>query len=398
MIRYIEYKRIAKLIAEEFKGNLSASEKEKLDGWLKETPENRALYHRLKQSSNFQEWQDEIELFGQQRNWSELYLRIKKKEKKDRRNRFLKYAAVFLIPAILLGGVLGYVMNHVGEEQETISPVAKISPGTNKAFLIMDNGETVLLDSKEEMQLKEKDGTTIAKRKGQLTYAPTLTQEVPKPLYNTIQTPKGGEYNVTLADGSVVYVNSMSKLKFPVTFVGETREVSLEGEACFKVKKDESRPFIVNVNGVKIEVLGTTFNVNAYNDESQLVTTLVEGKIQMEIPGDNDKPLLLCPDEQVIYSSVSSTIQKNKVDASNYVQWIDGILVFENKSLEEIMRTLSRWYDFTYSFEKASIGSIHFDGGLNKYKSIEPILEIIESTGKVKINIDGKKITFMERA
>jgi ferric-dicitrate binding protein FerR (iron transport regulator) len=189
----------------------------------------------------------------------------------------------------------------------------------------------------------------------------------------------------------------MSKLVFPVSFSKENREVFLEGEACFKVRKDQSRPFIVNVNGIKIEVLGTTFNVNAYSDQEQIITTLVEGKVKIHLTDSPENEFILNPDDQAVFDLTGRTIQINQVDAVSYMQWVNGIYTFNDQSLGEIMRTLSRWYDFNYWFEQQDIEDITFKGGLNKYERIEPILEIIASTGKVDVTVKGKNIVFSKK-
>jgi ferric-dicitrate binding protein FerR (iron transport regulator) len=206
--------------------------------------------------------------------------------------------------------------------------------------------------------------------------------------------PRGGEFNLVLSDGTRVFVNSMSKLEFPVNFTGNKREISLEGEAYFEVAKDKTRPFIVKIKGVQVEVLGTTFNIKAYPEDHQSFTTLVEGKVKLCSGNQSDNDYFLMPDQQAVYDPSSKGVVINKVDAGKIVQWTTGRYYFSDQPLDEIMKTLSRWYDFNYKFEDQAIKNVKFEGGLNKYGSIYPILDIINETGKVKVTVKNKDVIF----
>jgi ferric-dicitrate binding protein FerR (iron transport regulator) len=275
-----------------------------------------------------------------------------------------------------------------------VQPIAGILPGTTQAVLILANGENVNLSNDSTIDVIEKDGTVIRKSNKELNYAEQVSKNPQKPLLNTLIVPKGGEYSLVLSDGTRVIVNSMTKLVYPVSFTGDKREITLEGEAYFEVFKDKSKPFIVNIKGLQVEVLGTSFNVKAYPDDKQSFTTLVEGKVKLNSVLQTSVVQILEPDQQAVFDPSTSAIFARKVDARQFIQWTTGKYTFTNQPLDEMMKTLARWYDFNYQFEEASLKNIRFEGGLNKYQSIDPILEIINKTGKVKVSVKGKEVLF----
>jgi ferric-dicitrate binding protein FerR (iron transport regulator) len=150
----------------------------------------------------------------------------------------------------------------------------------------------------------------------------------------------------------------------------------------------------VRIKGLQVEVLGTSFNVKAYPDDKQSFTTLVEGKVKLNSVLQTSVVQILEPDQQAVFDPSTSAIFAQKVDARQFIQWITGKYTFTNQPLDEMMKTLARWYDFNYQFEEASLKNIRFEGGLNKYQSIDPILEIINKTGKVKVSVKGKEVLF----
>jgi ferric-dicitrate binding protein FerR (iron transport regulator) len=189
----------------------------------------------------------------------------------------------------------------------------------------------------------------------------------------------------------------MSRLIFPVRFPKDERVVILEGEGYFEVQKEEKRPFVVQVNGMQIQVMGTSFNVKAYQDELSIYTTLVEGKVRVNTGSGPNDQYVLEPDQQAVFDRQKAALSVEQVDAVQYIQWTKGKYIFYNQTLDEIMKTLSRWYDFTYQCNDESIRSMRFEGGLNKYESIYPILDIIGKTGKVEVTVKGKEVIFTKR-
>ncbi len=386
---------IAEIIAQKLSNaeNLSEEDEKQLNNWLSYSERNRLLYDRIKDGQNQEEWNKLIRQIDTEQAWSRFSMYTGIKDTRKRSVQWWHYAAGLLIPVLVVS--LFYVTRHNTSVTDSDNILKEqIVPGSRNAILVLGNGKNIKLEKNDSLNIEEEDGTRIIKNAATLSYHKINKKAEAQIPQNTLIVPRGGEYNMVLSDSTKVYLNSMSQLRFPIRFPSGSREVFLEGEACFIVKKDPAHPFIVNVNGIKIEVLGTTFDVNAYPDQGKIITTLVKGKIKLSLPDSPGKEFCLAPNDQAVLNRSTQQVQVDKVDAGNYIQWINGIYVFNNESLEEIMKTLSRWYDFNYWFEQEDIKNIKFNGGLNKYESIEPILEIIESTGKVEATINKNNILF----
>ena len=213
---------------------------------------------------------------------------------------------------------------------------------------------------------------------------------VGEPVYNKVEIPRGGEYALVLSDGTKVHLNSMSSLRFPVAFTTGKREVELQGEAYFEVSKT-GQPFIVNANGMQVEVLGTTFNISAYPDE-EYQTTLVNGSVK--VSAEKGESLILKPSQQATIALGSNSIQVRTVDTSFYTSWVKGKINFKDQRLEDIMKTLSRWYDMNVVYENEKLKNIRFGCNLNRYEEITPFVKLLEKTEEVHVKIEGNTITF----
>lgn len=384
---------IARKLSDE---ELGDEDEKKLSDWIFSSGRNRSLYNRIKDSRNFDQRNELIRQINTEGAWFRYKQKIDINPDRKRHIQWWQYAAAIFVPVFMV--ILFYITQQERKHEPVQIAKEQILPGSKNSLLVLGNGTSINLQQNDFLNIEEEDGTRIVNDKKHLSYHQSESEvkgEVPE---NTLIIPRGGEYNLVLSDSSEIYLNSMSKLVFPVSFSKENREVFLEGEACFMVKKDAKRPFIVNVNGMRIEVLGTTFDVNAYKDQENIVTTLVEGKVRLLAGIDQSREYILSPDDQAVFNASSGEeVQIRQVNASNYIQWIDGVYVFDQQSLGEIMQTLSRWYDFNYWFEQQDLEHIRFKGGLSKYESIDPILEIIESTGKVKVTVKGKNIVFSKK-
>ena len=208
-------------------------------------------------------------------------------------------------------------------------------------------------------------------------------------VYNTIQVPRGGEYSLTLADGTRVWLNSQSSLRFPVAFRGEERRVQLTGEAYFEVTPGRKR-FIVETKSVAVRVLGTAFDVNAYEDETVIRTTLVRGKV--EILAGGKEACVLQPGQQSVVERATGKTGVLQVNTSLYTQWKDGRFVFRDHTLEDIMRTLARWYDMEYEFVDPGLQQQRFYGVINRFEDVKGLLAQFEKTGKVKFEYEGNRV------
>ena len=264
-----------------------------------------------------------------------------------------------------------------------------IQPGQSRAVVTLADGQQVVLEQANR-KIEESDGTVLHSDSGALVYMANAEKTTAKVRYNTVSIPRGGEYRLELADGTKVWLNAATELRFPVNFTGDMREVYLKGEAYFQVKRDEKHPFIVHTSMGAVEVLGTSFNVRDYEDEREVVTTLETGKV-MYVSGNTREKVTLNPGYQVLEKE-SSPVEVRKVDPLQYTGWREGKYVFEDVALEDIMRTLCRWYDIDVVYANPAVKKFHFTGDLERYESISIFLSFIETGGDVKFKTEGKTI------
>jgi len=308
---------------------------------------------------------------------------------KPRHSVFRRFAAAAVLIILLGAGVIFYLLKAPSvKEQHYAGQV--IPPGGNKAILTLANGTRVILNNAKNGVLTLQNGTVIKKtRDGQLVYDASAAES--KVAYNTISTPRGGQYRIILPDSSEVYLNAASSLRFPTAFTGSSRGVVLTGEAYFEVSHNKNKPFRVSSGSETVEVLGTHFAINAYTDEQLIKTTLLEGKVKVTIPG---KTVTLNPGEQsqVLLGTHADTlinvIQNANLDEA--VAWKNGYFQFENADLQTIMRQFSRWYDVKVVYE-GRIGNRLFSGQIHRDLDARQALELL-NYADVHFYVDGKKI------
>lgn len=382
-----QYFYIAELIARKLSGTLQPEEERKLENWRHDSAENEALYQKICDKEHIAQHCIRRQAFDKQKGWQDL----ERKNKRLRHKRYFlnicKYAALLAIPVIICVMVV-----NQPQESATVTAVAKkadvIVPGEKKAILTLDNGKEIDLLATGTTKIEEKDGTAINIDSTTLNYR-TANKNLTavNQVYNKVEIPRGGEYSLVLSDGTKVYLNAMSSLRFPVQFTGAEREVELRGEAYFEVSKSE-KPFIVKTRTAQVEVLGTKFNVSAYEDEAY-EATLLTGSVKVYSRGASR---LLKPSEQVRIHPQGGAITVRSVDPFFYTSWIQGKINFKDQRLEEILRTLSRWYDMNVVYKNEQVKNLRFGCSVNRYKEITPFLELLESTGKVTIKTQGKNI------
>ena len=270
-------------------------------------------------------------------------------------------AAASLVIAVGVGAT--YVSNkELPTEPQTVTVVPQlkeISPAVSGAILTLADGSEIVLDSLGNGQIAQQSNTTISNQAGQLVYK---SNNGASSVYNTMTTPKAQKYSLQLADGTKVWLNASSSIKFPTAFSGNTRQVSITGEAYFEVSPDKKRPFIVDVKGMQIEVLGTHFNVNSYNDEEVIRTTLIEGSVVIT---QSMKSKKLYPGQQAMVNNMGDISLEKNVNISQVMSWKNGLFYFENSSLQEVMREISRWYDVEVVYQNA-IPERKFEGEIQR--------------------------------
>ena len=376
---------IARLIARYLSDEIGEEEQAELTRWRDESPENERLFQEICKEENIKQNMQKRQTFHAEDGWEGVQRKIQRHRFRHRILNICKYAAIFIFPV----AIATVAIYKSGNEPQPLSQVEEqIVPGGKKAVLILDNGEAIDLKSTSGVELKEKDGTVIQVDSTVLNYqqAPARTSE--KLAYNKVNVPRGGEYQLTLSDGSKVQLNSMSSIRFPVQFAQDCRRVELEGEAYFEVSKT-GQPFIVQTKGMKIEVLGTTFNISAYaNEEYQ--TTLVSGSVKVQT--ENGSNRILKPSEQACITPGSNQINVRNVDTAFYTSWIHGKINFKDQRLDDIMKTLARWYDMDVVYENEATKELRFGCYVNRYNEITPLVKLLEQTGRVTVTVEGKTI------
>lgn len=266
-----------------------------------------------------------------------------------------------------------------------------IKPGTNQATLILNDGSVYDLTSSKNLVLTE-GGSEIKSEGTKLQYTKKKINHR-KIKYNTLSIPRGGEFFLQLADGTKVWLNSETVLRYPVQFVGNERRVELTGEAFFEVARNEKVPFLVESGEQTVKVLGTEFNISSYKENPLIYTTLVKGSIEVFISNKPEIKQTLAPNEQNSISKIDAKITKQKVDPYQYVAWKEGRFVFEDQNLAEIMKILSKWYDVNVVFAREDLKNLRFTGNLQRYSDFGEILKKIQKTNEVEFIIENKQIT-----
>lgn len=383
---------IAALVAKYLTNSLSAEEKQELENWKNASGHNRQLFESMCRKENLYNYSRQTKKYDKNDGWEQVQKRIRAARRRNIYTILCQYAAIFLLP--LMAGVLTFHLTRPTDQPEVKTIVAhkvSITPGDSKAVLTLGDGTVVDLDAQSSHELKE-SGMQIQVNQAELAYNKQETETIKEaPVYNQIDIPRGGEYKLRLSDGSLVHLNAMSSLRYPVHFSGETREVELTGEAFFEVSKDAAKPFIVKTAGIDVRVLGTTFNVSAYPDNPYTQTTLVSGSVQMQTK--EGASIVLKPSQQAELDNKSHEMVVRQVDASLYTSWVQGKIYFKDERLETIMTTLARWYDVTIVYANEKVKNMRFGCNLNRYEEITPFLKLLEATGKVKTKVENHTIT-----
>lgn len=362
---------------------------EEVTAWLKEKDhvelldEIAAIRQKLSRQSYGESGEEEF-----------LYLEKSIYDRKSRRMtlRWSIAASIILLVGLFVGRTISGVRD-IHEEQELAKSV--MQPGTSKAILMMADGKEVVLEQGQNLNILLNERVRVATSSQGIVYEEhgkgMVTEE-----YNKLTTPVGGEYSLVLSDGTKVFLNADSELKYPVEFSDGKRIVDLKGEAYFEVHKDSLRPFIVRMNGAEVTVLGTSFNVNTYGDDGQIYTTLVNGSVRVASM-KNKQEEILKPGMQSVMNVQSGLLTVRKVDVEPYVAWREGRFVFRAMTLDLIMRQLQRWYDFEVFYQNSELKDYEFRGVIKRDMDLDKVLSVIKATTNVDFEVKGKVITIIKR-
>ncbi|SFQ31006.1 FecR family protein [Parafilimonas terrae] len=382
---------IASLIVKHLKGGLTNAEQQDLNNWLAASKQNRDLFRELTNADELERQVQELDKVNTGAAWQRVEQQTLKAPERAGRKRLKQWWQV--AAAIFILAIGGAVIWHFGSDKQNAGSVLAskygndVLPGTHKARLVLSNGNTVVLNNGADSAFDDK-GLAIHIAGGRVVYEQATTNITAA--YNTLYIPKGGEYMTVLSDGTKVWLNAASALRYPLQFDGKERRVELlEGEAYFEVAKNEHKPFRVIMNDVEIRDIGTAFNVNGYSSSNGLIkATLTEGVIKVVA---SQKSIVLQPGEQV--KANDKVMQLIKVDTSLAVAWKNGLFMYERTPLEDVMEQVARWYDVHVVYDNAFTEKKFFTGEIKRSLPLSKILEMMELTGIANFTIENKTVT-----
>ena len=378
---------IARLIFLHIQGMTDNVQEKELNEWRSVSPRHEELFQRMlssehveKSISRFVKTEEEEE-----RGWWQLQQRARS-GRSVRKIKWFPYAAAIVL-ILSVGGVFYFSGD---KEQTEILPIAKNEvqvPGS-RAVLILPDGRKVDLENEVlRSDLAQSDSLLLISTRS-LKYRDIDSPDTTE-VFHTLEIPRGGEYLLTLSDGTMIYLNSESTLSFPVKFQGKERKVYLTGEAYFKVAKNTEHPFVVTAGELEVLVTGTTFGVRAYKDEKDIQTTLESGQVTVRVEG---KSVKLVPNKQVLFNKLTMGVEVRDVDVDLYLAWADGRLVYDNCPLEKILTDLGRWYNIDVFYSRDELRSYQFSLNMKKHEEFIQVLELIGKTGEVQFEVKDNTV------
>lgn len=385
---------LQKLLAGE---SLAETELALLEEWKGQSAANKALLERLASPAALQEmlqsWHaiEKNREINKQRGISRVHELVNPAVRPVHflQRRLIRYAAAIFL---LLGAGTYFWATHKNTSSQLADKAVIIAPGRDGAILTLADGSKVVLDSMGNGLVANQQGVKVSLQNGQLAYGPTSTATT-EVAYNTVSTPKGRQFRLVLPDGSKIWLNAASAIRYPTTFTGNERRVKLEGEAYFEIATNAAMPFkVIAGDATEVEVLGTSFNINAYKNEQVISTTLLEGAVRINAYQQSQ---ILKPGQQAAVKPATEQLQVyQNADLDKVMAWKNGLFNFEDATLPEVMRQLERWYDIEVTYTK-DIPPIRFGGEINKQNTLQDVLQILEKSN-VHFRLEqGRKLVVM---
>lgn len=382
---------ITRLISLYMVGEISREEMDRLMGWVEMSDANRAFFQKVSGDDAWKERYARYRKIDEKAAFARFERRIKGRRVYFR--QWIGYAAA----VCLVIGLVTWFWTGKDESKQSVVVAESIQPGEMKATLKLSTGEEIRLDGKTEETVSAEGSMQVRNTNDGIIYErqDTLSGNGgDENRFNTLKTSRGGEYSVILSDGTVVYLNSASELRYPVQFNARERVVYFSGEGYFEVAKDRERPFHVVVDDMRIRVYGTEFNVNTFK-ETGVQTVLLEGSVGISVKGKQEE-YRLKPSQMAEFNRKDLSVEVKDVNPESFVAWKAGFFAFDEESLEEIMNTLARWYDVEVFYVNNDLKNLHFTGHLKRYDQITTILKAIESAVNVKFSVKGRTISVMK--
>lgn len=362
---------------------LTAEEQKQLDEWLMH-PSYRELYRRICDKEKILRKAERMDGYDQEVAWQNL--RQKMTAKKKFALKWYYYAASLLLPLLVVGFLFRQLSFPESVKISVLQDV--IEPGTQNARIFLADGGVLDLKKDTVYQMVTADGVEIKNVGGFVSFETKDTLLEEERRFNRIETPRGGEYHVVLPDGTKVWLNAESSLRFPVAFAKSERRVFMTGEVYFEVAQREDNPFLVQSSGMTIRVLGTKFNVRAYGDTPS-TTTLFSGKVQLN---EGQEEVLLAPGQQAVLLADGGGFQVRKADLNATMAWLNGVFIFDNQTLGDIMQELGRWYDVNVFFVNSRLQEERFSVEMPRHESFSEVLRLIEKTGVIHVDVKGRTV------
>lgn len=373
---------LASLIYRRILGTITPEEAEVLDEWRKACTANETTYRKLMDETFLEREYRRIKAVDASRPLADMQSRIGAQRGRKRMLSWYRIGAAAAVAGLILWGVSYFISQPaipLTEQQTTEMYASHIRPGETKAVLTLDDGTTVSLGA-DKRKNEQVIGQKQTKRKSE------------QQKLNQLTTPRGGEFRITLADGTEVWLNAESQLSYPDTFRTDERRVILKGEAYFQVAKNEQKPFYVESDGQLIRVYGTEFNIRSYLEDEEIYTTLVEGSVALQAHNGANAELFLTPGHQAVFDKQTASVYIRPVDTGVVTSWRKGMFVFEEQNLGQIMAELSRWYDFDYEFMDNVLSETIFMGSVPRYGDFNEVLEILEKSGGLKFRMQERTV------
>lgn len=400
----INKERIDFLLKQYVSDNLSVGEREELLQYLQDTPEDVLSEDMLRVVERLRS-NDILEETPSQRIWQAVVEdpRVQKKtivrRIQSRCTQYFPHIAVAMVLIAISTVFFLYKNNtwqtHQIDASSTLADVSDlattIKPGTQQATLTLPDGQIVVLDNLHENKLIKGEGFELHIVDGEIQY--NAGGQLPVSAETTLRTPRGGEYQMHLPDGTQVWLNAGSSITYPLCFATDIREVSIEGEAFFEVKKDQTRPFVVRADQTSITVLGTQFNVSVYPEDTHVETTLIEGSVRLQ---KGETVRLLKPGQQASISKEKDQhIAVRSVDTEEITAWKNGYFYFQDEDIKSAMDKIGRWYDVDIAY-KDKLSQRGLDGTISRMENLDQLLKALELTGTAKFTLEGRRVIVSE--
>lgn len=359
---------------------LNAEEQRLLEAWLQADAKRQAYFEKA------QNYYREAEKEDSEYDYQSAFYQFVAQTKPKRKTFFSWMQVVASIAVLVAGAWVVYLLDEAYNDYKRLSESQFIHAKEGEVELILSSGKKVLLKPEGKAQIQEESGK-IQKKTGEINYlAFNDIQSTKTTKYNTVNVPRGTKFKLLLSDSTEVYLNALSEISYPLQFKGNKREVSIKGEAYFKVAKNSKKTFVVKTKEATIKVLGTAFNVNAYKENDAVFTSLEEGSLA--VSNQFGKSVVIKPGEQA-QTGKQVNIQVKKVDMNQVLSWRNGIFDFEDEDLSKIMDNLVRWYDFKVFYESEELKTYKFTGTINRYDDVGALLQLFEMTKSVEFYVKG---------